>query len=130
MTITRKDVLAAKALAEAVPSGPWDADQRPIRSGHWDTVIRTAKREPIALVCEYGWSWSQRGKHAAHIAASRTSVPALADALLEAVALLRECATLPSEFEDDRMSYVVVQMDKSLRDALRTLLAAFDAEGS
>jgi predicted Zn-dependent protease with MMP-like domain len=39
-------------------------------------------------------------------------------------------AELPSEFEDDRMSYVVVQMDKSLRDALRTLLAAFDAEGS
>jgi hypothetical protein len=66
----------------------------------------------------------------ADVTITRKDVLALADALLEAVALLRECATLPSEFEDDRMSYVVVQMDKSLRDALRTLLAAFDAEGS
>jgi hypothetical protein len=99
MTLSRKDVLDAKALAERV-----------CRVG-----------DPL---------WRQQEAAGDHIAASRTSVPALADALLEAVALLRECATLPSEFEDDRMSYVVVQMDKSLRDALRTLLAAFDAEGS
>lgn len=79
------------ALAEACATGPWISDARDVAGKHWDTIIRDAKRQPIASFFEAGWSKAEQGRSAAFIAAARTAVPALCatvDALVEA---LRHC---------------------------------------
>jgi len=128
MTITRKDVLAAQALADAATPGPWTASTPDKDADGWAQGVIVAAVALGQCVYSHTLGGSFPVNDQSLIAACRTSVPALADALLEAVALIH---TLRREVENVADQQAMPDESWIGRVAVaNAFLAAFDKEAT
>lgn len=81
--MTGIDIAAARALCDAATAGPWEAQTTGVRGGdHW--YVCTTDEAIAHISANDGSNEDQRQPDAEFIAAARTLVPALLDALAAA----------------------------------------------
>ena len=125
MTLTRKDVLDTKALADAATPGLWTTEKPGTDTDGWSqgVLVAAVARGQCVYAHPPGGSFPEADRH--FIAAARVLVPGLAEALLEAVYILGAAADTDCHCNE---SIAALGNPPCPPCRARAFLAAFEAE--